>query len=258
MDTGKTNILTIKTPEGIVFSFPLAGPVTRFLAWVIDGACILVISSAAGIVIGLLGVISPDLSMGVTILAYFLISIGYGIALEWAWRGQTLGKRLLRLRVMDDQGLQLQFNQIVVRNLLRFVDSLPIFYLVGGLVCLCSRRAQRLGDYAASTVVVRNPRIPKPNLDVILADKYNSLRDYPHLAARLRQRVSPQEAGIALQALLRRDVLEPNARIDLFRTLASHYRSIVTFPQEVIEGLSDEQYVRNVVNTLFRGQTTRQ
>jgi uncharacterized RDD family membrane protein YckC len=232
MNTGKTNILTIKTPEGIVFSLRLSGPITRFLAWTIDLATIAVMASIIKSLLGILGIFSQDLASAVSILAYFVVSIGYGIATEWYWRGQTLGKRLFRLRVMDEQGLHLQFNQIVIRNLLRFVDSLPAFYLVGGLTCLLGRRAQRLGDVAANTIVVWNPKISEPDLDQVLPDKYNSFRDYPHLEARLRQRTSPHQAGLALQALLRRDQLDPLARVDLFKDIASHFKDIVDFPQE--------------------------
>jgi uncharacterized RDD family membrane protein YckC len=252
----RTNTLAIKTPEGIAFSLHLAGPVTRFLAWAIDLGVILVLTYVINQLFGILGLISRDLARAASILGYFAISIGYGIGTEWYWRGQTLGKRLLRLRVMDSQGLRLQFSQIVIRNLLRFVDALPAFYLVGGLVCLISRHAQRLGDVAANTIVVWSPYLPEPNLDQVMSDKYNSFRDYPHLGARLRQNVTPKEAGIALQALLRRDELNPQERIALFRDMASHFRTVVEFPQEATDGISDEQYIRNVVDILFRAQTT--
>jgi len=255
MNRKKTNILTIKTPEGVVFSLLLSGPITRFLAWLIDLATIAVILFFIKSLLGILGIISLDLASAAHILAYFVISIGYGIVMEWLWHGQTLGKRLLRLRVMDEQGLSLQFSQIVIRNLLRFVDSLPLFYLVGGLACLISRQAQRLGDFAANTIVVWNPKIPEPDMDQLIEDKYNSFRDYPHLGARLRQGVSSEEAGIALSALLRRDELEPIARVELFREIASHFKAIVRFPQEAIDGLSDERYVRNIVDVLYRSQS---
>jgi len=80
-----------------------------------------------GTALGFLGLISFDFARAFTVLAYFVIQIGYGIVMEWFWRGQTLGKRLLRLRVIDSQGLRLQFSQIVIRNLLRFVDMLRCF-----------------------------------------------------------------------------------------------------------------------------------
>ncbi len=254
MRRSKTNTLLIKTPEGIVFSLLLAGPVTRFLAWALDLACIGALSSAVGTLLGLLGLISFDLARAIIVLACFIIQIGYGIVMEWFWRGQTIGKRLLRLRVMDAQGLRLQFSQIVIRNLLRLVDLLPAFYLVGGIACLISRRAQRLGDFAANTIVVRNPKVKEPDLDQLLAGKYNSLRQYPHLSARLRQRVSPTEARVALQALLRRDELDAGARVELFEEIAAHFRSLVEFPPEANEGITEEQYVRNVVDILFRSQ----
>jgi plasmid stabilization system protein ParE len=148
--------------------------------------------------------------------------------------------------------LRLQFSQIVMRNLLRFVDVLPGFYLVGGLACLFSRRAQRLGDVVANTIVVRNVPAPAPRMETLLAGKFNSLRDYPHLEARLRQRVTPGEAAVALQALLRRDRLEARARVELFDEIAARFHSLVQFPPEATEGLSPEQYVGNVLDVLFR------
>jgi uncharacterized RDD family membrane protein YckC len=244
--------LKIRTPEGIAFSFALAGPVVRCLAWIVDFLAISAFMTVANILGQIAGFISPDLAQAIMIVGYFVISIAYGVLLEWAWRGQTIGKRLLRLRVMDADGLRLQFHQVLLRNLLRFVDCLPALYLVGGLASFFSRRAQRLGDIAASTVVVYNPKPAEPDLDQLLAGKFNSLRQHPHLEARLRQRVAPDEARLALQALVRRDELEPGARVALFAELAEYFKGIVTFPPESVEAMPDEQYVRNVVDILFR------
>lgn len=250
----KTNTLVIKTPEGIAFSLLLAGPVTRFFAWVIDLACIIVIGSTLSSFMFIFGSVSPDFAQAAMILMYFVISISYGIVFEWIWRGQTLGKRLLKLRVVDEQGLRLQFSQIVVRNLLRFIDALPALYLVGGIACLINRRSQRLGDFAANTIVVRTRPSIEPDLDQIMSGKYNSLHDYPHIEARLRQRVSPEEAALALKAIMHRSELDPNARVDLLRDITAHLKTIVTFPEEAMLGITDEQYIRNVVDTLFRTQ----
>jgi len=252
MITSKTNTLIIKTPEGIEFSLLLAGPITRFLAWAIDLGTIIALITILNVVFGLLGILSRDLAMAANIIGFFIVSIGYGILTEWYWQGQTLGKRLLRLRVMDEQGLRLKFSQIVIRNLLRFVDSLPALYLVGGLACLFNVRAQRLGDFAANTVVVWSPRIAEPDLNQLLESKYNSFREYPHLEARLRQHVTALEAQIALESIVRRNDLDPGARIELFRELSGYFKSFVGFPQEATDGISDEQYIRNVIEALFR------
>jgi hypothetical protein len=163
----------------------------------------------------------------------------------------------MRLRVVDAEGMRLQFNQIVMRNLLRFVDSLPATYLVGGLVCWFNSKCQRLGDIAANTIVIRIPRVFEPDLDQLLAGKFNSLRQYPHLVARLRQSVSPAEAAVALQALLRRDELDPLARVELFGDLAAHFRTKAEFPAEATDGIADEQYIRNVTDVIYRTSVER-
>src|ERR1043165_3874778 len=110
MRPSKTNTLLIQTPEGIAFSLLLAGPGSRFLSWAVDLAFIGATSAAVGTVLGSLGLVSADLARAIMVLAYFVIQVGYGIALEWFWRGQTVGKRMLRLRVMDAHGLRLQFS----------------------------------------------------------------------------------------------------------------------------------------------------
>lgn len=252
---GKSASLTFRTPEGVSISYLLAGPVSRFLALSIDLICIAGFTIILNMAFGALRIVTPDIAGALLMIGYFLISIGYGIALEWLWRGQTIGKRILRLRVMDMQGLRLEPSQIVIRNLLRFLDSLPMLYLVGGVSCLISRNCQRLGDLAANTVVVRMPHMSEPDLDRIIPGKFNSLRQYPHLVTRLRQKASPAEASIVLRSLMRREELYPDARVELFGMIAEHFRPIVQFPEEATRGLSDEQYVTNIADVLFRGGT---
>jgi uncharacterized RDD family membrane protein YckC len=249
--------LRIRTPEGITFAYPLAGPVTRCLAWAVDG--LIVIASSMGISYALLfmAVLVPDFATAAMVIGYFLLSVGYGVILEWFWRGQTVGKRIFRLRVMDADGLRLQFHQVLMRNLVRFADMLPGMYMVGGLACLFSRKAQRLGDLAAGTIVVHQRKHGEPDLDQLLGSKFNSLRTHPHLCARLRQRTTPEEARIALQALVRRDEIEGDARIALFAELAAHFKGTTDFPQEMLETMPDEQFIRNVVDVLFRTNEAR-
>jgi uncharacterized RDD family membrane protein YckC len=250
--TERQKVLMIQTPEGIVFPLQIASPVSRFLALVIDQICIYILSGILSTLLGLVGILNWDLAAAFAMLASAIVSIGYPILLEWRWRGQTIGKRAMHLQVMDEQGLRLEFSQIVIRNLLRVVDALPAFYLVGGIASFLNSRGQRLGDMAANTIVIRHPIVAEPDFDQILPGKYNSFREYPHLTARLRQNLSPREAGIALQALMRRDMLEDQARLKLFAELRLHMEEIVRFPPEITDGISDEQYVRNAVDVVFR------
>lgn len=243
--------LVIRTAEGYDFSLQLAGPVSRFLAWLIDLLATIVIMIAILVIIGMLGSLLLDLAMGMMMIIQFVVWFGYGIILEWFWRGRTIGKRILKLQVIDEQALRLSLNQVIARNLLRIVDALPCFYLIGGLACFFSRRCQRLGDLAAGTVVVRQRRLPELNAEAALGGKYNSFREYPHLEARLRQRVSPELAGLAMDAITRREELLPQARVQLFEALAAAFRRAAIFPPEAVEGMSDEHYVRNCLDSLL-------
>ena len=100
--------LKIRTPEGIAFSFALAGPVVRCLAWIVDFLVTLVAIFMLSLLGQVGGIISADISQAISVIGYFVISVGYGILFEWIWRGQTIGKRLLSLRVVDAQGARSQ------------------------------------------------------------------------------------------------------------------------------------------------------
>ncbi len=253
-----TNNLTIVTPEGVEFNVALACPVSRCAACSIDFCCVLVGFNLVTLAIRPLAFISQDVSTALTILLYFVISMGYGLLLEWHWDGQTIGKRVMGLRVMDLHGLRLAFHQVAVRNFLRFVDSLPVFYMAGGVISLLSRRHQRLGDYAAQTVVVRIARGGTPDLKGILPDKYNSFKNYPHLAARLRSKIGPDETALIVSALRRRDSLSPQARVEIYASIVKELQRVASFPDEATHSISDERYLRNVVDILYGRPTAEQ
>jgi uncharacterized RDD family membrane protein YckC len=253
MSEGRATSLTIETPEGVEFSYDLASPVTRALAWMVDAAAIIALSKGAGKACEWLAKVNQDWGTAISVILYFAISVGYGIALEWRWHGQTLGKRVVGLRVVDAQGLRLQLSQVILRNLLRLVDMLPAIYLVGGLACFFSRNCQRLGDLAAGTIVARIRAPQAPDLEQIAPAKYNSLLAYPHLAARLRSLASAEAVSIAVRAVSRRDGYEPLARIELFGDLAEYFQGLVKFPEAAREGLTGEQYVRSVLRVIYGG-----
>jgi uncharacterized RDD family membrane protein YckC len=251
MNTARTQTLRVRTPEGVAFTVRLASPVLRAAAFLIDWAAVSTAWGLISVVLSVLHLIGRDVAGFVLTVGYFVFSQGYTIATEWQWRGQTLGKRLLRLRVVDARGLRLTFAQVVLRNLLRFVDGLPVFYLVGGVAALLNRRAQRLGDLAADTLVVWEPPEPAPDFAALRGDKYNSLRDHVPVVARLRQAITPPEARAVWSAVARREQFEAGARVRLFAELAAHLRKAGAVPAEVAEGVADEQFVREVVEVLY-------
>ena len=92
--------LAIRTPEGIEFSLPLAGPVSRMLALAIDIAVVMALGDVLKKALAPLGFLGSDFSEAIQVVSFFVISLIYMALAEWLWRGQTVGKRLLRLRVV--------------------------------------------------------------------------------------------------------------------------------------------------------------
>jgi uncharacterized RDD family membrane protein YckC len=79
--------------------------------------------------------------------------VGYYVFCEAA-TGATLGKRMVGIRVVGEDGEHLTFGAAFLRNILRLVDGW-FFYFIGFIFALLSKRGQRLGDRAAHTIVVR-------------------------------------------------------------------------------------------------------
>lgn len=251
MNPGRTQAVRVHTPEGVAFSYRIASPVLRAGALVVDKAAVTAACLTLASVVRIFGFISVDLAGLLLTLLFFLISQGYHIACEWLWGGQSLGKRLLRLRVVDSGGLRLSFTQVTMRNLLRFIDALPVLYLVGGGAAFLSAKGQRLGDLVAGTLVIWNPEETLPEIEREQGEKYNSLRAHGPVMARLRQSVSPAEARVARLAIARRDTLEPEVRVRLFSDFAAHFRQVARAPEGLLRGVADEQFVRNVVDVLY-------
>ena len=96
------------------------------------------------------------------IFANFCIIWGYFTLFEAFWKGQTPGKRVMRLRVIKDSGRQITFFEALARNLIRVIDYLPSLYLIGVITMICNKSNKRLGDYAAGTLVVHEVRDAQP------------------------------------------------------------------------------------------------
>ena len=89
-----------------------------------------------------------------TQLVISLIGIAYFIVME-ATQGATIGKKVMGLKVVKKDGSAISWQESVIRNLLRIVDGLPAFYIVG-IVCIAlTPNKQRVGDMAANTLVVK-------------------------------------------------------------------------------------------------------
>jgi uncharacterized RDD family membrane protein YckC len=164
--------LIIETPERVPLHFALASIGNRFLACAVDHGLqvLLILLLALGLQwAGLLGRFSDRLAdapkwvTAFLIIAVFLIWSGYFALFEWLWNGQTPGKLWLRLRVIREDGRPVTFWEAGARNLLRLFDMQPLmFYSIGLVSVFASERDQRVGDFVAGTVVVRERETEAP------------------------------------------------------------------------------------------------
>lgn len=142
----------VEIPGGIHLEAQVVGPIPRAFAFGID----LVIR---GLIIMGLWIVSIPLGLGgmgggIALIFMFVIEWLYPVLFEIFMRGQTPGKKMLGISVINDDLSPVTLGTSLVRNLLRTVDFLPFFYLGGLLAMLSNRRFQRLGDMAAGTLVI--------------------------------------------------------------------------------------------------------
>lgn len=171
--------LVIETPERVPLHFALASIGNRFIACAIDHA-IQIFTLIVIVIIFLFVADAADLGSQVTsapkwviallIVFVFLLMSGYFAFFEWLWRGQTPGKRWLKLRVIREDGRPISFFEAVVRNLLRELDIMPFpFYSIGLVSVFATERDQRVGDLVAGTVVVREREAEAPAFAEVFA-----------------------------------------------------------------------------------------
>jgi uncharacterized RDD family membrane protein YckC len=224
---------TLLTPENVELRYEIAGIGSRVLAASIDYTIVVladvVLSFASAFGGSFLARVvrqlfpdargAPDLVTSVVgallILAIFLGWWGYFILFELVWNGQSPGKRMLGLRVVRTGGQPINVISSLVRNLLRLVD---LFLLIGVLVMLVNRSSRRLGDLAAGTLVVRDPRalraafarvevptvdedriVALPNADRLTPEHYALIREFFSRRQRLAWDRADALEGVALR-----------------------------------------------------------
>lgn len=142
----------VEIPGGINLDAEVVGPIPRFLAFAID----LCIRGVIVFVLLMLAIPFGSFGVGGGFFLIFLFAIEwlYPVLFEVFWRGQTPGKKALGISVINDDLTPVSLGTSLVRNLLRTVDFLPLFYLAGLVTMLSNRHFQRLGDLAAGTLVI--------------------------------------------------------------------------------------------------------
>lgn len=236
----------VHSPEQYRLELPLAGPTSRILAYSIDYALILILTALMIVLVFTLFPLAAQLdavlqdfreatlsedpnsiyeSNSFLIMLSFIVVVQ--LAVEWTYfiffemtmNGRSPGKAVVKLRVVRDGGHPLEFGQSVARNLLRTVDILPLYYIVGLVSMVISPEAKRLGDLAAGTVVIRLDRPARAaSIELNFYGNTDIFRfDHGQVA-----RVGPEELRLIRQTLRRLPELsEDHAALALERTVTA-------------------------------------
>ncbi len=234
-------LVTIRTPENIELSYALAGPGSRGAAYVVD---LFIMTAVAQVLLNvimaafvlLLSTFKVDsqlwVSAIVTLVAFSLYN-GYFMVLEWLMNGQTPGKRLLHIRVIKQGGYALRLFDTVLRNLLRVIDFLPLFYGVGLTSILFTRDSQRLGDLVAGTLVVYQEHVVTESL---LPDLAAAVDSEPPLPAEHVAAIPDDLISLAAEFLRSRIELAPRARQEVAAELVNLISEISGLEPRPTEG----------------------
>jgi uncharacterized RDD family membrane protein YckC len=229
-----------ETPEQIDVSYDIAGVGSRFIAALLDtiiisiAFLIILIPGTFGatfIIKLILDAIGRSSGGGLELwvlagtgLLSFLVIVFYYILFEAFWHGQTPGKRKLGVRVIREGGRPLTFSTSMTRNLIRLIDFLPVYYVIGIVVIFIDPKSRRLGDLAAGTVVIKEQKDVK--LDTLEVDTRLPQTvvfdngDRPRLPIRDAHRLDADDRRLLREYLQRRPTLPVDAASRIAGSLA--------------------------------------
>lgn len=235
--------LTVVTPEGVVLDFRAAGVASRTLAKGLDLIIQFVALVAAIFIAAFMVFLSEAVAVIAIVVLVFLIFYGYPALLETWWDGRTIGKRLFGIKVITTEGGPVRLRHAAIRSMIATFD----FFVPtpGGLVAvtfaLLTKRSQRLGDLAAGTIVIREPKTGQA--PVFFAPAYGAEAVSRDLDTSL---LSPRHYTLIRELLLRAHELTPEARWELTEQLAGRIAEHTGNPRP--DGLDGERYLVSILH----------
>lgn len=220
----------ISTPENVDLHLELAGLGNRIMAALVDraimtGITLVIVAVTVGVGFALdnsplptdTKTISYYYLIGITVLLVFAVNFGYFILFEGLWKGQTPGKKLAQIRVIEANGQPVGWSSVFIRNLLRIVDELPLVFL-GILPMIIDKNERRFGDLAAGTLVIRErlQSLSTSGLRIVSNPGVEPLVD--------TGQISPDEYGLLVSFLKRRESVAVSQRQDLAASIAQYFR----------------------------------
>jgi uncharacterized RDD family membrane protein YckC len=166
--------IRIKTSQNIDIDYEVAGLGERIIARLIDLAIFFLIFILAVFVVSLLDLnLNGSVGLVILISIYAALFVFYDLIFEVFMNGQSIGKRIMKIKVISLDGAQPRFGQYVLRWLFRIVDFLIIEPgLIALVVAAVSEKPQRIGDMVAGTMLIRTSPRTKMN-DIVFMPSYD-------------------------------------------------------------------------------------
>lgn len=247
--------ITIQTPESVELEFTLAGIGNRALALMIDYLLVFFLLSLVSFLSSFLSEQLVNLSVllgssadalnlwlvAIALIVTMAIYWGYFVGFETYWQGQTPGKRITKIRVINDNGKPEGIFQATLRSLLRPVDDI---LFIGFFCILFSKQEKRIGDWLAGTLVVQSER-------AIGEAKVGFSQSSQALANELLEQAKignllPDDFATLREYLQRRTILTKAARQKLSMELAQQLKEIVELEQLPREQMPAEQFLEAI------------
>lgn len=261
----KPQMVTIETPDHFELEFHVSGIGRRFLAYFTDKMVQVGMILTLILVLGLLMLVSEELGtewnlmaklrgpfrqwiLAIVAIVYGIIAIGYFMLFEYFWSGSTPGKRWQNIRVIRRDGRPLSFLDSAVRNILRFVDILADFYPIGLIVMFLDPLNRRLGDMAASTLVVIDRQVEAPALQM-------AAKNRDEVDSVLRNAVAGMTADdyqLVARFLARREGMDVKPRRDLAIEICGR---VLKGPFRMGRHGADPEDLLEKVETFYRERT---
>lgn len=204
----------IVTPQGVVLDLETAGVGHRGLARFLDVA---VVAAVAGIFAAIGEFMGGTVGLVFQLITGFLTIFGYPVVAETFFRGRTIGKAAVGLRVVTLEAGPIGFREAIIRSLFQLLDLLVSFGAVALICGMLTSRSQRVGDLAAGTFVIRDPR----SLPHLPAVPFTPPMGTEEIVADLDvSKLRPDQERLVRSFLLRVGELSHAARIDLGTRLA--------------------------------------
>jgi len=241
----------ISTPENVDLHLELAGLGNRVLAVIIDTTItfvtILIIFVACASITHVVTKLSLSTTtrafitytvLGLSILAAMVVNFGYHIFFEGTWRGQSPGKKIAGIRVVEQNGQPVGWASVIIRNLLRVIDT--GLAMVGLLVLVADRNERRIGDFAAGTLVIRErgQALSLKSKVTVHGSAVPATGSFVAVG-----RLTPAEYELILSFLERRQRMSRTQRPLLAKKLENHFRAKL---EQQADGHPPERFLESV------------